>query len=97
MHGCDFMKKKKLAAALKYDINKDNAPKVIAKGKGLVAENIIKTAKENNITIYEDDQLAKKLQTLQIQEEIPVELYEAVANILAFISKIDTKKGERIE
>ncbi|WP_083528302.1 EscU/YscU/HrcU family type III secretion system export apparatus switch protein [Alkalithermobacter thermoalcaliphilus] len=91
------MKKKKLAAALKYDINKDNAPKVIAKGKGLVAENIIKTAKENNITIYEDDQLAKKLQTLQIQEEIPVELYEAVANILAFISKIDTKKGERIE
>ncbi|WP_079412444.1 EscU/YscU/HrcU family type III secretion system export apparatus switch protein [Alkalithermobacter paradoxus] len=85
-------KKDKIAAALKYDIDKDSAPKLVAKGKGLVAKNIIEKGKENNITIYEDDKLATQLQNIQLQEEIPIELYEAVAEILVFISKIDSQK-----
>ncbi|WP_072889001.1 EscU/YscU/HrcU family type III secretion system export apparatus switch protein [Tepidibacter formicigenes] len=83
----------KIATALKYDINEDDAPKLIGKGKGKIAENIIERAKENKIPIYEDEKLAKQLETLEIGQEIPPELYEAVAQILVFIADIDSKKG----
>ena len=83
----------KFATALKYDIDKDNAPKIIGKGKGVVADNIIQSAKKNDIPIYEDENLARQLQVLEIGQEIPSELYEAVAEILIFISRIDINKG----
>lgn len=81
----------KIATALKYNIDEDDAPKLIGKGKGKVADKILDKAKENNIPIYKDEKLAKQIEHLEIGQEIPQELYEAVAEILIFISDIDSK------
>ncbi len=88
------MNNKKYAAALKYDEEHQAAPKLLAKGQGVIAENIIKKAKESGVSVYEDERLAKQLQNLEIDEEIPVDLYEAVAEVLSFIARLDqTYKG----
>lgn len=81
----------KKAAALSYAPGDDHAPKVIATGKGQIAEKIIETAKEARIPIYEDEHLAEVLSGIKIGSEIPSELYEVVAEVLAFISKLDEK------
>jgi flagellar biosynthesis protein len=86
------MDKKKKAIALKYETKLDRAPKVIAKGKGRVAERIIEVAKENNIPLYEDDQLTNLLAALDIDMEIPAELYRAVAEVLAFVYRLNKIK-----
>ncbi len=89
-------KKIKTAIALKYD--KDYvAPKIIAKGKGFIAENIIKKAKESDVHIYEDEKLSKELINIDIGQDIPSELYTAVAEVLAFIYQLDKEKGEDFE
>ena len=82
------MDDKKIANALKYS-DDESAPKVVAKGRGYIAEKIIETAKENKISIYKDKKLAQQLENLAIGEEIPHELYEVVAEILVYISKLD--------
>ncbi|AGB40864.1 uncharacterized protein, cytoplasmic domain of flagellar protein FhlB like protein [Halobacteroides halobius DSM 5150] len=79
----------KEAIALKYNITQDNAPKVIAKGTGNLAQEIIKTAQENDISIKEDDDLVKVLLQLKLGAEIPEELYEVVAEILSFVFEIE--------
>jgi flagellar biosynthesis protein len=81
------MKKKEMtvAAALKYDTRKDASPKVIAKGQGIIADKIIELAKKNNVPIKSDPVLVQMLSKLDIDEQIPVELYKAVAEILAFV------------
>lgn len=84
-----FKDKNKKAAALSYNKNADAAPRVVAAGKGLVAEKILKLAKEQNITVYKDPALVETLVQLDIGWEIPPELYQAVAEILAFIYKLD--------
>jgi len=81
----------KKAVALKYEYKKDNAPKVIAKGKGKIAEKIIQIAKEHNIPIKEDKETVEILSSLDIGEEIPEELYQVIAEILAYVYK--TKKN----
>ncbi len=88
------MDKKLKAAALKYEKFKNSAPKIVAKGKGYIAEKIIEIAKENNIPIKEDPDLIEMLYKLDIYEEIPEELYKVVAEIFAYIYKIsgDMKK-----
>jgi len=77
----------KKAVALKYDKEKDTAPKVVAKGKGYVGEKIIQIAKEQNIPIKEDPILVETLSQIEINREIPPELYQAVAEILIYIYK----------
>ena len=77
-------KKIKKAVALKYDQTKDNAPRVSAKGSGLLAEKIIELARKEGIPISEDPDLVGALIQLDFQEEIPPELYRAVAEILSF-------------
>ena len=77
------------AAALGYDLEKDSAPKILAKGKGDIAEKILKKAEEKNIPIQTDKELVKTLLALEIGQEIPVELYEVVAEILAFIYSLE--------
>ncbi len=79
----------KRAVALTYEENKDSAPKLIGKGKGLVAEEIIRIAKENNVPIQEDPSLVSLLSQLEINETIPAELYNVVAEVFAFIYRID--------
>ncbi|USK61197.1 EscU/YscU/HrcU family type III secretion system export apparatus switch protein [Peribacillus asahii] len=83
------------AIALKYDSEKDPAPKVLAKGKGKVAENILEKAKELNIPVQKDPSLVELLGKLDINETIPDELYRAVAEVFAFIYKMDRDAESR--
>jgi flagellar biosynthesis protein len=81
------------SVALKYDIEKDNAPKVIAKGKGETASNIIKIAKENNIPIKKDEDLIELLSQIDIDKEIPDSMYKAVAEIFSYIYDLSKNKN----
>uniref|UniRef100_UPI004047F927 EscU/YscU/HrcU family type III secretion system export apparatus switch protein n=1 Tax=Aliarcobacter sp. TaxID=2321116 RepID=UPI004047F927 len=81
------------AVALKYDIEKDNAPKITAKGKGETASNIVKIAKENNIPIKKDEDLIELLSQIDIDKEIPSSMYKAVAEIFSFIYDLSNNKN----
>lgn len=83
--------KVKQAIALEYDPS-DEAPKVVASGRGLLAEKIIERAKESDVPIHRDDKLADTLSRLEIGEMIPPELYEVVAEILIFVDSMDKLK-----
>ena len=85
------MKKEKppKAAALRYDRAKDGAPRVVAKGRGHVAENIIAVAREHGVPLHEDPNLAETLNALDLETEIPPELYRAVAEVLIFIYRLN--------
>ncbi len=80
--------KKKKAIALRYDPDRDRAPKIVAKGEGSIAERIIKLAKENNIPVVEDTDLVNAMINMEVYEEIPPELYRAIAQILVFVKHI---------
>ncbi|MCM3003789.1 EscU/YscU/HrcU family type III secretion system export apparatus switch protein [Priestia koreensis] len=82
-------KKRKNAVALSYDTSTDEAPRVVATGKGFVAEKIIAEAEKNHIPIQHDASLVELLGQLTINEKIPQELYGVVAEIFAFIYRID--------
>ncbi len=73
------------AIALKYDVGNDGAPKIIAKGKGTIAENILKTAASNAVPVYQNRALTQMLMALELDSEIPPELYQAVAEVLSYI------------
>ncbi|MCR5667227.1 MAG: EscU/YscU/HrcU family type III secretion system export apparatus switch protein [Eubacterium sp.] len=81
--------KQKTAVALKYEPG-DVAPKILATGKGAVADKIIEKGKESDVPFYKDDKLAETLSHLDIGDMIPPELYEVVAQILVFVSDMDT-------
>jgi flagellar biosynthesis protein len=82
------------AVALKYERGKDAAPKVTAKGRGAVADKILALAREHKIPIEKDSTLIEALYRLDINEGIPEELYQVVAELLAFIYRMNTlKKG----
>lgn len=74
----------RVAVALKYDFG-DGAPVVTAKGEGHVAEKIIETAREHDIAIEENPVLAEALSKIDIDTEIPVPLYKAVAEVIGFV------------
>ena len=81
-------RKIKTAIALEYDPN-DEAPKVIASGKGALAEKIIEKAQEAKVPVHRDDKLADTLSRLEIGEMIPPELYEVVAEVLMVVDAMD--------
>jgi flagellar biosynthesis protein len=83
---------KKKAVALKYDPDKQDAPKVVAKGRGYVAENIMAAAQKNAIPVYQNKSLVNMLMALELDREIPPELYHVVAEVLAYVYRIDQKK-----
>lgn len=83
-----FGQKQKTAVAIAYNPG-EAAPKIIATGKGHLAERIIEKAKEENIPFYRDDKLAKTLSKLEIGDMIPPELYEVVAEILVFVDDME--------
>ncbi len=83
--------KKKKAIALRYDPDRDRAPKIVAKGEGSIAERIIKLAKENNIPVVEDTDLVNAMINMEVYEEIPPELYRAIAQILVFVKHVKYK------
>lgn len=84
---------RKQAVALEYD-PEDQAPRVIAMGRGVLAERIMEQAKQSNIPIHRDDKLADTLSKLQIGDMIPPELYEVVAEILVFVDSMDKIKAK---
>lgn len=86
-------KKTKQAIALEYN-PEEEAPKVIATGKGQLAERIIERAKEADIPVHRDDKLADTLSRLEIGDAIPPELYEVVAEILVFVDAMDKIRGK---
>jgi len=84
----------KKAAALKYDMKSYNAPKMVARGEKFMAEKIIDIAKKNNIPIKEDKDMIEILSKLEINQEIPPELYKAVAEIFRFIYNISREEND---
>lgn len=81
------------AVALSYTKG-EQAPKVVASGKGYLADKIIDKAKQSDVPLYEDNGLAKTLANLDIGEMIPPELYNVVAEILVFVNNVDKLKGK---
>lgn len=79
-------RKSQLAVALHYD--RTGAPRVVAKGKGSLGEKIIEVARANNIPIEENEVLAGALSNVELGEEIPAELYKAVAEVLIFVLRL---------
>lgn len=87
--------KRKKAAALRYDETQEHAPVVSAAGKGLLAEQILEKAAENNVPVMEDASLVELLAELNINEAIPEELYQAVAEVFAFVYQADREIGKQ--
>lgn len=75
----------KKAVALKYDTAKSSAPVVTAKGQGNVAQKIIKLAQENDIPIKQDEDLVELLSNVELDQDVPQEMYKAVAEVFSFI------------
>lgn len=86
-----MVNKPKKAAALKYKHGEDRAPQVVAKGRGAVAEKILETARKHGIPIKEDKTLVEILSSLDLYQDIPADLYRAVAEILAFVYALNIK------
>ena len=86
---------RKEAIALSYNSEKHNSPTVVAKGKGKIAENILEQAAINDVPIYEDKTLVELLGNLDLNASIPEDLYEAVAEVFAFIYRLDKKYFDR--
>ena len=89
----DKKENQKTAVAVAYQPG-DVAPKILAAGKGEVAERIIETAKENDVPFYQDNRLADTVSKLEIGSTIPPELYEVVAEILVFVDDMDRMKAK---
>ena len=83
------------AIAISYDGVDNAAPKVVAKGSGQTADNIIAIAKENAVPIYKNKTLSSMLMAVELDREIPPELYKAVAEVLAHIYRLDIRLGQK--
>jgi len=83
--------KRDLAIALEYNKGSDDAPKVVAKGYGEIANRIVDLAKDNDITIETNPMLAEALSGVELDQTIPIELYEAVAEVIGFVLRAQNK------
>lgn len=85
----------KKAVALRYQPDEDMAPRVIAKGSGEVAEQIINTAKAAGVPLQEDASLVQLLSKVDLNQQIPPELYRVVAEVLSLVYRLEVKARER--
>ena len=95
----DFRKrvyKRPAAAALHYDPLKGEPPQVLATGRGHMAEEIVRAAKEHGIPLYEYAGLVEALAQLDVSEHIPRELYAVVAEVLAYVYRVDAESKKRV-
>ncbi len=83
------------AVALLYDRKRGAAPQVAASGRGSVAEKIVETARKAGVEVVEDRDLLELLARVPVGQEIPLELYQAVAEILAFVYRVNNRYRER--
>ncbi|MFA5104064.1 MAG: EscU/YscU/HrcU family type III secretion system export apparatus switch protein [Candidatus Margulisiibacteriota bacterium] len=87
--------KKRTAIALRYDVEKDASPLVLASGRGVVADEILRIADENEIPLYENTKLAELLSKLELDAQIPAELYTLVAEVLFYVYQLDKMAEKR--
>lgn len=87
---------RKAAVALKYDRESMLAPRIVAKGRGLVAERLIGLAQQNGVPIVEDKLLVDMLDALNVNQEIPGELYQVVAEILVAVYRAETARKAKL-
>ena len=85
----------KLAVALQYQADQNQAPVVVATGRGLLAQRIEKIAEEAGVPVHKDPDLAMALSDVELQQAIPAELFEAVARVLAFVWRVDQARASR--
>jgi len=90
-------KKSSKAVALSYGGEKEDAPRVVAKGRGSIADKIIEIAKQHDIPLVKDKNLVQVLDALDLETEIPPELYRAVAEVLAFIYRLNNGNFRHIK
>lgn len=88
-------KARKQAVAIRYDQGHDHTPRVVAKGSGLIAEQILAAAKQHTVPVYQNKTLTTMLMAVELDREIPPELYQAVAEVLAYIYRLDQNKQQR--
>ena len=88
----DEPKKPAIAVALDYEESTRAAPVVVATGRGLIAEKIIEVARENGITIEANPMLAEALSGVPLDESIPHELYQAVAEVIGFVLRAQRRR-----
>ena len=81
------------AIALKYDVAENTAPVVVAKGQGIIADNILEAAKKNYVPVYQNKALTQMLMAIEIDREIPPDLYQAVAEVLSYVYRADKLLG----
>ncbi|HWR39019.1 MAG TPA: EscU/YscU/HrcU family type III secretion system export apparatus switch protein [Patescibacteria group bacterium] len=86
---------KKKAIALRYNQSREKAPRVVAKGAGFIADQILSAAKEHAIPVYQNKTLTGMLMAVELDREIPADLYQAVAEVLAYVYRIDQTMGRR--
>ena len=84
------------AVALRYDTAANSAPRVVAKGRGDVAEQILATALAHGVPVREDKDLVELLSACELLDEIPVELYSAVAHVLAYLHALNQERAARV-
>lgn len=85
------------AVALLYDKEQSDAPRVVASGRGVIARKIIETAREAGIHIQEDPDLVEILSKVPVGQDIPVELYQTIAEILSFVYQVNDKFKDKYE
>lgn len=83
------------AVALSYDGETDRAPRIVAKGEGFIAERIVRVAREYDVPFYRDADLCEVLVKMDVDAEVPSDLYEPVAKILAFVYMANQKAARR--
>lgn len=88
-------RERQAAVAMRYDAEVDGAPRVLAKGRGEVAERILAIAAENGIPLHEDRDLVRLLMVLDIDVEIPPHMYRALAEVLAHIYRVNARQPPR--
>ena len=92
MHGDD---REKRAVALRYDRAKETAPRVVAKGAGTVAENIVTAAENHAVPVYTEPHPVQQLMRLELAQVIPPALYQVVAEVLAYVYRRDRRAGDK--
>jgi type III secretion system FlhB-like substrate exporter len=88
----DAPKERSIAVALQYENGTRDAPRLIAKGRGLVADRIVQLAEENGVVIESNTALAEALAGIELDDTIPLELYEAVAIVIGYVLQVSAKK-----
>ncbi len=87
--------KRPAAVAVRYDTEKESAPRIVAKGRGAIAEKILEIAKKHAIAVVEDPDLLEILARVELDEKIPENLYQAMAEVLAFVYRINQAGMEK--